>query len=205
MSVRLIGTFMGACAVGALAVACATNEPTTPAGMRQNAFNAASSSSCSPDQTAPSINSLSATPNVLWPPNHKFVPVSVSWNATDNCSAPVCSISSVSSNEPVNGLGDGDTSPDWIITSGSTLLLRAERSGLGTGRVYTITVSCRDAAGNVSSQVVTVSVPHDQGNNKVEKCAKDDRGKGDDKRGDRDLESKCKNKEDSDSDWNDRS
>lgn len=193
---RLIGTFTSALAVGTLVVACATKEPTSPTRMGQSSFNAASSSTCSPDMTAPSINTLAASPNVLWPPNHKFVPVTISWSASDNCSAAACSISSVTSNEPVNGLGDGDTAPDWIITSGSTLLLRAERSGLGNGRVYTITVSCRDAAGNVSSRTVTVTVPHDQGQAKdEEKCTKDDRGAGDDKNGDRDLMNKCKHRD----------
>jgi len=41
-------------------------------------------------------------------------------------------------------------------------LLRAERSGLGTYRVYTITVACTDASGNTSTGTVTVKVPHDQ-------------------------------------------
>jgi hypothetical protein len=69
----------------------------------------------------------------------------------------------VSSNEPENGLGDGDTSPDWKITGNLTLNLRAERSGKGSGRIYTITVKCADADGNSSSGNVRVSVPHDQG------------------------------------------
>ena len=37
--------------------------------------------------------------------------------------------------------------------------LRAERSGSGTGRIYTIAVEARDAAGNVNVQKVTVVVP----------------------------------------------
>jgi hypothetical protein len=39
--------------------------------------------------------------------------------------------------------------------------LRAERSGTGEGRVYTITITATDASGNVSKQTVTVAVPHD--------------------------------------------
>ncbi|MFN2400473.1 MAG: hypothetical protein ABR543_17825 [Gemmatimonadaceae bacterium] len=118
---------------------------------------------CSPDQTPPTITSLAASPNVLWPPNHKFVSVRVALAATDNCTpAPVCAISGVTSNEPVNGLGDGNTAPDWLITGAISVLLRAERSGRGTGRVYTIAVSCRDAAGNTANGTTTVLVPHDQ-------------------------------------------
>jgi len=65
----------------------------------------------------------------------------------------------VSSNEPVNGLGDGDTAPDWDITGPMSLRLRAERSGVGGGRVYTITLECSDWSGNSVQRTVTVAVP----------------------------------------------
>jgi len=116
------------------------------------------------DDTPPSITSLAANPNSLWPANHKMVPVSITLSAIDNCSPTVTSkIVKVTSNEPVNGLGDGDTAPDWLITGPLTLNLRAERSGNGTGRIYTITIECRDAAGNKATGVVTVKVPKSQG------------------------------------------
>ena len=115
------------------------------------------------DTTPPTIGSVSAVPNSLWPPNHKMVPVSVSVAVTDACDAhPTCQIVSVTSNEPVNGLGDGDTSPDWVITGPLTLELRAERSGTGTGRIYRITVQCLDHSGNQSTATVDVTVPHDR-------------------------------------------
>jgi hypothetical protein len=115
------------------------------------------------DTTAPTITSVATAPNVLWPPNHQMVGVTVNATATDNCdTTPVCVISSVSSNEPVNGLGDGDTSPDWVITGSLTANLRAERSGTGNGRIYTLRVTCTDACGNSSVGSTTVTVPHDQ-------------------------------------------
>ncbi|MGJ0484671.1 MAG: HYR domain-containing protein [Methylomicrobium sp.] len=115
------------------------------------------------DTTPPTINAVTANPNSLWSPNHELRPVTVSVNVSDICDAtPSCEIISVSSNEPVNGLGDGDTAPDWIITGKLTVNLRAERSGTGNGRVYTITVRCTDASGNSSLKDVTVSVPHNQ-------------------------------------------
>jgi sugar lactone lactonase YvrE len=120
------------------------------------------------DNTVPKIISASANPSVLWPPNHKMVPVTVGVTAKDNCEEkpawPACKIITVSSNEPENGLGDGDTAPDWGITGNLTVNLRAERSGTGSGRVYTITVRCTDASGNNSTtKTVAVTVPHDQG------------------------------------------
>jgi len=119
------------------------------------------------DTDAPMIGAVSASPNVLWPPNHKMVAVAVIANATDNCSAaPVCKIVSVMSNEPVNGLGDGDTAPDWMVSGDLAVKLRAERSGIGSGRIYTITVGCADASGNSSSNMTVVTVPKDQGKKK---------------------------------------
>src|SRR5262245_54394367 len=116
------------------------------------------------DITPPVISSIAATPNLLWPPNHKLVPVTVAASVADACDAtPVCQILSVSSNEPVDGLGDGDTSPDWNITGPLAVALRAERSGTGSGRVYTLTVRCADASGNASTGTVAVAVPHSRG------------------------------------------
>ena len=133
------------------------------------ASSARAQGTCAPDATAPVISSLSASPNTLWPPNHKFVAVGVTAATTDNCSpAPVCSIASISSNEPVNARGDGNTAPDWRITGALSANLRAERSGTGTGRVYTLAISCRDAAGNVTNGSTTVTVPHDQGKESAE-------------------------------------
>jgi hypothetical protein len=40
------------------------------------------------------------------------------------------------------------------------LKVRAERSGSGDGRVYTITVESRDEFGNASTKTVTVTVSH---------------------------------------------
>ncbi|NJD58053.1 MAG: DUF5011 domain-containing protein [Anaerolineae bacterium] len=67
----------------------------------------------------------------------------------------------MTSNEPDNGLGDGDKPNDIVILDTYTLLLRAERSGLGQGRVYTITYQVTDACGNSTLASVTVRVPRD--------------------------------------------
>lgn len=116
------------------------------------------------DTKPPAITKLSVNPSVLWPPNHRMVSVFVSASATDVCSAhPSCSLVSISSNEPVNGLGDGDTAPDWTITGPLSAQLRAERSGRGLGRIYTLNVRCADSVGNGVIGSVLVSVPQSQG------------------------------------------
>lgn len=121
------------------------------------------------DEEAPIISSVTANPNKLWPPNHKMVPVVLAVDATDNCdSEPICQIILVASNEPVNGLEDGNTAPDWVFSGDLTVKLRAESFGTGSGRIYTITVECADSSGNSSTDTATVTVPHDKGkkNNK---------------------------------------
>ena len=112
----------------------------------------------------PTITNATAVPSVLWPPNHRMVNVTVSYDVTDNCPLPPGSCTlSVTSNEPVLGHGSGHTSPDWIVVDDHHVLLRAEREGNGNGRIYTITITCTDSGGNSSSEKVEVTVPHDQG------------------------------------------
>jgi alpha-tubulin suppressor-like RCC1 family protein len=112
------------------------------------------------DTTAPVISGLSVNPSVLTVPNHKMVDVTVSYSVSDNTGATVTL--SVTSNEPDNGLGDGDTADDIQVVDDHLVRLRAERSGKGTGRVYTITVTATDSSGNSSIQQVTVKVPKGQ-------------------------------------------
>jgi endo-1,4-beta-xylanase len=114
------------------------------------------------DTTAPSVPVLSASPNVLGPVNHQMIAVKVTAQSTDAVSAVVCRISSIESNEPDNGLGDGNASGDIGPIVGLSTMLRAERSGTGNGRIYLLTVVCRDAAGNSSSALVPVRVPKGQ-------------------------------------------
>jgi hypothetical protein len=70
----------------------------------------------------------------------------------------------VTQDEPLDGLGDGDTAPDAVI-QGSSVLLRAERAGTptvpGNGRVNRIHFTANDGVGGLCSDSVTVCVPHD--------------------------------------------
>jgi uncharacterized repeat protein (TIGR03803 family) len=114
------------------------------------------------DTSPPTINDVAVTPNVLWPPNHKMVGVTVNYAAADDCGA-ASNVLSVTSNEVPNGSG-----PDWVIEDDHHVQLRAERSGAGTGRVYTITVISTDNAGNSSSKTVSVTVAKTQNSKAVE-------------------------------------
>ena len=112
------------------------------------------------DPTPPSINGLSANPASLWPKNHKMRDVAINYTATDTCGGVNCQITNITSNEPINGTGDGDTSPDWEFVDANNVRLRAESAGGGVGRIYTITVTCTDAAGNSTTKTVEVHVGH---------------------------------------------
>jgi hypothetical protein len=115
------------------------------------------------DTTRPVISNVSANPGNLWPPNHKMVLVTIGYNVMDNCS-PAFAITnqlSVTSNEPVNGTGDGNTSPDWQVVDEHHVWLRAERKGNGNGRIYTVKITSTDDCGNVATTTVPVYVAHD--------------------------------------------
>jgi hypothetical protein len=116
------------------------------------------------DRTPPILSRVRPSKQTLWPPNHKMVPITVSANIDDNCgSASVqCGITRVTSNEPINGPGDGNTRWDWEIIGPMAVNLRAERAGLLNSRIYTIWFTCTDAGGSTASSTTTVTVPHDQ-------------------------------------------
>jgi hypothetical protein len=83
------------------------------------------SSSPSSDNAPPAIQSVTATPSVITQANHEMVSVVVSVSVSDCDPAVSCRIVSVTSNEPEQGIGDGDTSPDWEITGNLMLNVRA--------------------------------------------------------------------------------
>jgi N-acetylneuraminic acid mutarotase len=117
------------------------------------------------DTTPPTL-SPAANKTILWPPNHKMVDIVIEANASDNSELPVTLIASIDSNEPINGQGDGDTSPDWtepVIDQENGIImfqLRAERSGKGNGRVYTISITATDTSNNSTTANVSIIVPH---------------------------------------------
>ena len=69
------------------------------------------------DCTLPVISSAAASPNSLWPPNHKMIPVVVTVTATDDCGAASCGVISVASDEPEGS--DAVAAGDAVITGAS--------------------------------------------------------------------------------------
>jgi hypothetical protein len=123
------------------------------------------------DTNAPPARDLAvASEQALWPPNHKMKAIQLVGVTDPENANIVVTILGVTQDEPINGLGDGDTAPDAII-QGDSALIRAERAGGGNGRVYQIEFEADDGAGGVCTGFVTVCVPHSKANGS--QCADD--------------------------------
>jgi len=99
---------------------------------------------------------VTVSPDVLWPPNHRYRTVHATVTVSDGATFELVS---VTSNEADNGKKDGNTVNDIVIVDEDTFRLRAERSEIGTGRVYTITYEAAFPCGNTSTASATVTVP----------------------------------------------
>ena len=117
------------------------------------------------DTTPPMVTIVSVTPDTLWPPNGKLVPVTIVATITDAGSG-------VDPNTTAYAVEDeyGSVEPSGSLTLRAdgrytaTIPLQASRRGNDRdGRLYTITVSALDNEGNEGSATAFVIVPHDQG------------------------------------------
>jgi uncharacterized repeat protein (TIGR01451 family) len=160
----------GASASKSYVVHVALGAPTT-------LVNAASVTGDRPDSN-PANNTASATITVnhnpvcsaltagpaLWPPNHTLRTITVTGATDVDKNALTTTITGVTQDEPLVGLGSGPFSPDAVAVAGhpNEVQLRAERDGTGDGRVYRIATTVTDGHGGSCSGVVIVGVPHDQ-------------------------------------------
>ncbi|KQX48783.1 golvesin C-terminal-like domain-containing protein [Paenibacillus sp. Root444D2] len=111
------------------------------------------------DKTAPLLT-VQLDKTSIWPANHKMVVINAALHSSDAISGVESVVlTSITSNEPDSGQGDMEAN---IGTAATSFRLRAERLGVGYGRIYTITYTVTDKAGNKTDTSVTVTVPHDQ-------------------------------------------
>ena len=119
---------------------------------------------CASLGTAPVISGLPAAGCTLSPANHKLVQVATV-TASGSQSGLVSFEVTGTSNEP-----PGSHDPDIVITGAGleprVVQLRAERLGTLGDRIYTLTATAKDLAGNTATAKATCTVPHDQGSNK---------------------------------------
>jgi thrombospondin type 3 repeat protein/HYR domain-containing protein/galactose oxidase-like protein len=148
---------LGTTAVAVTAIDASGNAATCEASVTVN------------DTVAPTIALLSHPP-VLWPPNHRLLPVQIAWQTQDTCDrSPIFALVGARSSEPddANGDGDGRTSDDIAGAETGTpdtmILLRAERAASGPGRLYELSYRAMDASGNMATGLTVVTVPRDLG------------------------------------------
>jgi hypothetical protein len=126
-------------------------------------MSASSSVTVKIDRTLPVIQGMPAAGCSLWPANKKLVTVATV-TASDARSGIATGSFQVTatSNQPQD-----PKSPDIVITkqpSGSFVVqLKADNEGKKDDRIYTISATAADVAGNVTKTAATCVVPHDQG------------------------------------------
>jgi sugar lactone lactonase YvrE len=163
---------------GAATATCTPSSGTFPVGTTPvtcvASDGAGNSSNCASSvavvDTTPPVVGGRLTVDALWAPNHKYRGVSLAdcgIEVTDACGGNLglpssAEITCVTSDELDNTGGDGDATQDIVVTSATTVNLRAERDGRADGRVYRIGFRVRDAAGNPTEGTCVVTVPHDQ-------------------------------------------
>jgi FG-GAP-like repeat len=115
--------------------------------------------------TTPPVITISTTPKLLWPPNGRIVPVTISGTITDTGSG-------VNVNSVAYAVRDeyAEVQPHGAMTLGPrgaysfTIFLQASRRGSDLdGRRYAVTVRAKDNAGNAASKMSVITVPHDHG------------------------------------------
>ncbi|MDQ0898516.1 MULTISPECIES: OmpL47-type beta-barrel domain-containing protein [unclassified Paenibacillus] len=117
------------------------------------------------DKAAPTL-SIALDKTALWPANKKMVTVTANVYALDDMSQiDTIILTSITSNEKVE---PDDIQDAHYGTFDTSFKLRAERTGKGTERVYTIMYIATDLAGNKAIATATIKVPHDQGHNNNE-------------------------------------
>ena len=117
------------------------------------------------EDVTPPVITITATPETLWPPNGRMVPVIISGTITDAGSgvdAGTAAYAVTDEYGQVQPKGSVTLRPDGRYSF--TIQLQASRNGNDqNGRKYIITVGAKDNDGNMGSAATGVTVPHDQG------------------------------------------
>lgn len=128
------------------------------------AAGAVTTADLQPDATAPTLN-LTANPNRIFPPNGQSVTVTLSGVGSDMCSG-LASISYVVTDEYGTSLSIptrtlNGSSASWT----DSLIVQARRRGNDSdGRLYRVTATITDVAGNTSTSTTDIVISHDQRN-----------------------------------------
>ena len=119
------------------------------------------SATCVNENLPPDCSGAFASVDTMWPPNHKFVPVTIGGVVDPDGDPLVLTVTGIRQDEPLDATGDGATCPDATGVGLDAVSLRSERSGHGDGRVYHVAFQAVDRCSAVCASEVTVAVPHD--------------------------------------------
>ena len=114
-----------------------------------------------PSNSPPDCSAAASDLADLWPPDQGYELVSILGVTDPDGDEVTVTTTGVFQDEDVNGIGDGNTSPDGILLGGDSVKLRRERSGVDLdGRTYHVDFSADDGQGGVCTGSVTVCAPH---------------------------------------------
>lgn len=102
------------------------------------------------DNESPTLSPLTLSREILWPASNKLKKVKVFYTTYDN-GQNVKTAVAVSSNAT-------DGIKDWEFVDEHELRLKASRLPDGSPRIYSITVTATDEAGNKTSRTTTIAV-----------------------------------------------
>ncbi|MEO7922643.1 MAG: hypothetical protein ABIR30_03135 [Chitinophagaceae bacterium] len=102
------------------------------------------------DNEPPSLSPITLSRQMLWPASNKMKKVGVNYTTSDNA-LNVKTALSVTSNAT-------DGVKDWEIVEDKLVRLKASRLPDGSPRIYMITVTATDEAGNKTSRTTSIAV-----------------------------------------------
>lgn len=103
------------------------------------------------DNEPPSLSPLSLSSKRIWPANGRMKELGVRYISADNANETSC-VLSVTSNDP-EAKGQ-----DAQVIDAHSIRLRALRLPNGLARIYMISVTCTDSAGNTTKRTTGISV-----------------------------------------------
>ena len=113
-----------------------------------------------PFNSPPDVSNAHANPDLLWPPNHKFVGIAIEGITDPDGDSVIITITKITSNQPSSLPNGKKHTPDALGVGTSSASLRAERLGSGDCRIYEINFVANDGKGGETVGSVKVYVPH---------------------------------------------
>lgn len=114
---------------------------------------------------APSCDAAVPDVTEIWPPNGRFVPVTITGVTDPDGDAVSIVVTEVRQDEQPEFVQPGNRCGDARGIGTSEVSLAANREGSGDGRVYHLFMQASDGRGGSCQKTLTVCVPHDQGQN----------------------------------------